>query len=356
MPSEAAADLLSILKNSLAKGVKIMKNTVDCILWFEIEKTFFEIQDDYYFCFVYVAPDNSPVYDIYDFDIFDMVESDSRRFSEMGRVFIFGDMNARVDQRSDFIVNDGPLLDITDQYDMDRPLSRVSSDNGSNRFGERLLDLCKSLNVRIMNGRIGSDQITGSFTCYTHNGESVVDYLITMQENFDIISSFYVEDFTIHSNHAPISSSFRTQYLEYEAQPHTYTSYKWDESFRDNFLQAINKDINSLCNDIQNNIENDCDTDTLVAIFTEYLTSRGNNYFKKTHTAKKNHFKDSDKEDKKWFDSECKKRKHAYENALRKYNDCMSVENRKYFYQKRMSTRLSADRKERHITYNLQKH
>ena len=50
-----------------------------------------------------------------------------------------------------------------------------------------------------MNGRIGSDQNTGSFTCYTHNGESVVDYLITMQENFDIISSFYVEDFTIHS-------------------------------------------------------------------------------------------------------------------------------------------------------------
>jgi hypothetical protein len=52
---------------------------------------------------------------------------------------------------------------------------RATTDQGSNRFGDLLFDLCKALDFRVVNGRISQDTNMGQYTCYTHNGESLVD-------------------------------------------------------------------------------------------------------------------------------------------------------------------------------------
>ena len=58
--------------------------------------------------------------------------------------------------------------------------------------------------MRIINGRLHTDKSVGRMACYTHNGESVVDYVLIEPLNFQIISNFKVGDFTEYSIHAPI--------------------------------------------------------------------------------------------------------------------------------------------------------
>ena len=113
------------------------------------------------------------------------------QYQRLGHAFIFGDLNARVGQRSEYITFDGPLQDLDDHSDIDQSLARASSDNGT----KRLLDLCKSLNMRIVNGRVGLDSEQGKPTCCTYNGESVIDYLITRHDNFRFVKYFFVNDF-----------------------------------------------------------------------------------------------------------------------------------------------------------------
>ena len=55
---------------------------------------------------------------------------------------------------------------------------RYSADSVINANGRDLVDLCTSTDMCIMNGMIGLPTNTGNFTCFTANGQSVVDYLI----------------------------------------------------------------------------------------------------------------------------------------------------------------------------------
>jgi hypothetical protein len=54
-------------------------------------------------------------------------------------------------------------------------------DLNSNRFGDLLIELCKAVNMCIVNGRSGMPGDKGSCTCtcMTHNGESVIDLVST---------------------------------------------------------------------------------------------------------------------------------------------------------------------------------
>ena len=66
-----------VVKNSISKGIRLVKNDTDCIQWFKLDKYFFGMTKDIYLCSPYIAPEGSPIYDFYDFDIFDKVERHS---------------------------------------------------------------------------------------------------------------------------------------------------------------------------------------------------------------------------------------------------------------------------------------
>ena len=65
---------------------------------------------------------------------------------------------------------------------------RKSRDIVLDNYGRRLLDLCKSTDLLIANGRLGDDKDIGEFTYVTSRGRSVVDYLLL---------SLYVDCFTL---------------------------------------------------------------------------------------------------------------------------------------------------------------
>jgi len=55
--------------------------------------------------------------------------------------------------------------------------------------------------MRIVNGRLYNDFNTGSFTYYSRNSMSTVDYLLSKQRDF---RDFGVVQFDIFSDHAPL--------------------------------------------------------------------------------------------------------------------------------------------------------
>ena len=73
------------------------------------------------------------------------------------------------------------------------PLDRISLDAGGvNRYGLKLLELCKRCNFFVANGRICSDQGIGRTTC---KNVILVDYLLLLPYMFDVITEFEIIDF-----------------------------------------------------------------------------------------------------------------------------------------------------------------
>ena len=70
-------------------------------------------------------------------------------------------------------------------------LRRISHDTVCNNEGNALLEICKSNNLCILNGRCGKDKNLGSFT-FKHT--SVIDYSITTVDTFKFIDDFEVTE------------------------------------------------------------------------------------------------------------------------------------------------------------------
>ena len=95
--------------------------------------------------------------------------------------------------RQDYIVYDSynKFCDIPNHVS-DQPPTRASVDKAHNSHGFKLIGMCKSTSLRVVNGRVGQ---TNFHTLYSHNGCSVIDYLLTHEKNFSCIEEFCIESF-----------------------------------------------------------------------------------------------------------------------------------------------------------------
>lgn len=82
-----------------------MKNDLDTLIWFKLEKSFFKTVNDRYVLVAYIPPENSPVYNILDIDLFSKIETEINSYSEIGEVYLIGDLNARTGKKPDYIIN-----------------------------------------------------------------------------------------------------------------------------------------------------------------------------------------------------------------------------------------------------------
>ena len=77
--------------------------------------------------------------------------------------------------------------------------------------GRKLLDLCKTCDVMIANGRLLGDQL-GYFTCYNHIGmPSVIDYCLLHKSLLDQVKTFHVYSLNPFSIHCTISLIIKCQ-------------------------------------------------------------------------------------------------------------------------------------------------
>ena len=136
------------------------------------------------------------------------------------------------------------------------PLSRESQDKGRmNSFGHRLLDICKTNDLFIVNGRIGSDAGIGQCTS---KETSVVDYVIASVLGIGNITGFSVADFNPLFSDVHCALNFKLS-LKHEQNSEVRESFvetnnqnpKWKASKKDEFIGNINThELHTIINDL----------------------------------------------------------------------------------------------------------
>ena len=136
-------------------------------------------------------------------------------------VCILGDFNSRTGVLDDFLDLENLLsfeagLDAScNDFNSRQALEclglctkRFSMDTSTNNNGYKLIELCKTLDLHIVNGRFGNDKGIGRVTC---DNTSVVDYVIVSAELFPQIVDFNVDvmDKFLSDKHRAISIKFR---------------------------------------------------------------------------------------------------------------------------------------------------
>jgi hypothetical protein len=89
---------------------------------------------------------------------------------------------------------------------------RYSTDSSTNNNGECLIELCKNVDLKIVNGRVGHGEGIGYFTCHTPNENSVIDYAITSTSLLPLHFNVDVLDKYMSDVHSPLSITLR-QYI-----------------------------------------------------------------------------------------------------------------------------------------------
>ena len=79
-----------------------------------------------------------------------------------------------------------------------------------------MIDLCKSLNLTIVNGRKGNDLEVGSFTFEHTQGKSTIDYAIVSSKFYPYVSNFEVDilDQSLSDFHCPIILTIKNLPIE----------------------------------------------------------------------------------------------------------------------------------------------
>ena len=254
-----------------------------------------------------------------------------------------GDLNCRIGRKCDFIENNYDLhLDFYYTSQGEIP-TRNSMDRTSNRFGEHLLDLCKAVNIQCLNGRSEKDK-DGRYTCMTHAGESVVDYLFTYYGNFSDITDFTVMDFNEYSNHARISFilsvNTNTEALNWDK----YCTYKWNENFKNDFMNSLQTDISVLDGIIHSNQS----INETVEQFSSFINLRAKPFFE--YCTNRPSYKSCDsnyRAQEEWFDVECKSKRNLYLETLRVFICTKNVDNRRILHEKKRDYKFCCAKRKR---------
>jgi hypothetical protein len=114
---------------------------------------------------------------------------------------LLGDFNAHTGTKSDFtrfndyVCSSVPLENVINTVSLESlgiDTTSYNLDLSVNNYGNRLLQLCKSLELLIANGRLGKDQGTGVLTC---KNSTVVDYCILSPVLFSYVTDFEILPF-----------------------------------------------------------------------------------------------------------------------------------------------------------------
>ena len=295
-------------KQYLQNQIKIIKSHKN-YLWLEIDKcVFYNRTNNLRICTLYIPPQESKYYTD---EIFEELVDDIIDFSPGNEdVMIIGDFNARTNCLPDHI----PAANHTDGVNSVIPnlghfLKRSNCDTGyPNKHGRNLINLCRSTNLRILNGRKFGDTI-GNLTCISHNGASCIDYALASNSLFDKISLFYVSEQSSLSDHSKITAHLQNKkIINYAEANYDWTQLKnrfvWDEESPANFRNTLNSEkIKLKINNLKDQFKADCNPDLISSELTSIFHSAANASLKHK-PSKHKQFKGSPMK-KKWFDSDC---------------------------------------------------
>ena len=233
-------------------------------------------------------------------------------------------------------------------------------DSVCNSFGLKLLELCKTTSICIVNGRFFEN--TDMHTFVSRQGCSVIDYLLIDARNRNILRTFNVHDLSAWSDHTPLSFHIQCSGAVGDGSHHCnrggsapqesgQTFHKWDDDKRDAFRRAIIGKLPQF-NNVVNSIDlhNFDSINSAMSKFTSLLYSSGESLFSvsKRCDHNKSHRLVQDKE---WFDGECKQARHKYLIARNTFNQIRSTENRTQMCDKKAIYKSIIKKKKRRFEF-----
>lgn len=262
-------------------------------------------------------------------------------YKTLGKIFITDDFNSRTSNAID-------LLDFDKYLDEERDFSnfsdlqirdRVNKDHVLDPSGRRLLLLCQTSNLIIANGRVLSDCSSGEFTYCSHNGLSVVDYLLLNPNDVQHLTDFKVLEFNEFSDHAPIYFTFKFRsVIENAIYTTTTNTTKCGDQigFDESKVPIFRTELINNHENLQLLVEsvNSGPVDSIVQSFTSFLYENSTNVFGLKITASSSKLKDNYPRNE-WFNEDCYKSKQEFKNARNTFLKHKSDVNRQYFIRMR---------------------
>ena len=271
----------------------VLRNYKDIIVWIKLDKSYFNLSDDIIIGNVYLYPQGSTCIEE---DQFAVLLSEISSLPYQGPIILCGDFNSRTGSLCDYIKDyttgcDGdlsPLLDIdategsrVNSYLMRNNMQSRSSMDGitTNKHGLELIDLCKTCNMFIMNGRCGADQGVGKYTRVDPSGFSVIDYVLCNVEAHPYITNFQVADKFPESDHIPLILSLNLTYrapVTSLPSENTWTpiyKFVWHHSHLEIIKHTLTDHMSiSYWNDFRNSIIDRRDVDCVATAYTDYFS------------------------------------------------------------------------------------
>ncbi|CAG2192026.1 unnamed protein product [Mytilus edulis] len=304
--------------------ISFIESIADTFVWLKFDKVLFDFDQDLYVCGAYIPPINSKYHTLYECDIFRLMEDNIISYSSKGKICLVGDLNCRTSNASDFIEDDSVHITLQNQlpnlfnYSNDHSLStRINPDTISNDYGSKLIKLCKSTGLRILNGR-HKDGLSNDYTYCGPKSFSVIDYFLTTVDLFSTIDKFIISSFTQFSDHASLHLEIKIKNVNFTDELITdcepdygveRKTFKWRDEYKSQCKETLANNIdnlNSLCENL--NFESQDGIDKTVSDFSEFLNGIMSPYFKvrpKVSTSRKKQDRIMPViEDKPWFNDE----------------------------------------------------
>ena len=192
-------------KSFLKPHLKIIKAAKHYI-WFGVDKNIFEeLSISPIFCAIYSQPKTSEYYseDLWEELECNILSLTSHDPSNPTPFCIIGDMNDRVAEDSKFI-----NMNLVDSKMLNGRLvketKRRNCDKVKCNIGNKIINMCKSYDMQIANGRLSGDFL-GNFTHFNKNqGKSVVDLALLSDSLFQFVDDFKVLPQQVFSDYCKI--------------------------------------------------------------------------------------------------------------------------------------------------------
>lgn len=204
-----------VFVNNELKNVKIVdiQPSLSHVIWMKCDQSVFG--------FVYNAPSGSKYACEQFYDTLEtQIMTASGLVGKQGVLACCGDFNSRCSDIPDEIAEESKGWNPF-EWNSGEVGNRKSRDKGSNKNGEGLINLCKSTEMRIVNGRTHSDE-EGQFTFMNANGSSVVDYCLVSLNHWDKIADMEIGN-RMESCHFPVIMKIKADVKETEKVTETTT-------------------------------------------------------------------------------------------------------------------------------------
>ena len=346
-----------IIKDNIAAHAQLLTDTQSpYVLWVKFSKKAFGVA-----CILgsaYLPGERS---DHKDEIMLEAISNDMLKFKNNHNlpVCIIGDLNSRTGVLDDSFIYDQNVTNSCEIDEFAHELFGISHSNEANtKFGQRnnrdttvnkngkdLVEFCKECDMKIVNGRFGTDKYIGEFTFNgSSDRNSTIDYCIVSPELGPHINNFEVHPYDINLSdyHCPIILTLYANYSTPNATdeiPESDVDYnpvatKWCDEKKAEFQSKFDPckiiEVNQLLDALEpsNNI-NQMDLDNITKKLASISVTAGLETGISKHITNNSNNNKPKKQNKPWFDQECHlKRKHyiRIKNRLKRIKSTQNEE------------------------------